>query len=74
MYPSSVETVQNKEHFVYQDGQTVFKYAVSRMADVSVELMEKHDIKAEDIAYLIPHQANMRIIEATGKRMGLEIR
>lgn len=72
MYPSSVETVQNKEHFVYQDGQTVFKYAVSRMADVSVELMEKHDIKAEDIAYLIPHQANMRIIEATGKRMGLE--
>ncbi|MEZ7885636.1 MAG: beta-ketoacyl-ACP synthase III [Bacteroidales bacterium] len=71
MYPPSVETIQNKEHFIYQDGQTVFKYAVSRMADVSVEIMERHNLKAEDIAYLIPHQANQRIIEATGKRMGL---
>ncbi len=71
-YPATHETVENREHYIYQDGQTVFKYAVSRMADVSVELMEKHQLKAEDIAYLIPHQANMRIIEATGKRMGLE--
>jgi len=71
MYPPSIETVQNREHFIYQDGQTVFKYAVSRMADVSVEIMERHNLKAEDIAYLIPHQANQRIIEATGKRMGL---
>jgi 3-oxoacyl-[acyl-carrier-protein] synthase III len=71
MYPSTEETVKNREHFVYQDGQTVFKYAVSRMADVSVELMEKNNITANDIAFLIPHQANMRIIEATGKRMGL---
>lgn len=72
MYPASEETVKNREHFIHQDGQTVFKYAVSRMADVSVEIMEKHNLKAEDIAYLIPHQANMRIIEATGKRMGLQ--
>ncbi|MDP3436176.1 MAG: beta-ketoacyl-ACP synthase III [Bacteroidales bacterium] len=71
MYPATEESVKNREHFVYQDGQTVFKYAVSRMADVSVELMEKNNISSEDIAYLIPHQANMRIIEATGKRMGL---
>jgi len=72
MYPSTEETVKNREHFVHQDGQTVFKYAVSRMADVSVEIMDKHNLKAEDIAYLIPHQANLRIIEATGKRMGLQ--
>jgi 3-oxoacyl-[acyl-carrier-protein] synthase-3 len=72
MYPSTEETVKNREHFVYQDGQTVFKYAVSRMADVSVEIMDKNNLTSEDIAYLIPHQANMRIIEATGKRMGLQ--
>jgi 3-oxoacyl-[acyl-carrier-protein] synthase-3 len=72
MYPATEETVKNREHFVHQDGQTVFKYAVSRMADVSVEIMDKHNLKAEDIAYLIPHQANLRIIEATGKRMGLQ--
>lgn len=71
-YPATHETVENRDHYIFQDGQTVFKYAVSRMADVSVEIMEKHNLKAEDIAYLIPHQANMRIIEATGKRMGLE--
>ena len=71
-YPATRESVENREHYIFQDGQTVFKYAVSRMADVSVEIMEKHNLKAEDIAYLIPHQANMRIIEATGKRMGLE--
>ena len=71
MYPATEETVKNREHFIYQDGQVVFKYAVSRMADVSVEMMEKHNLKAEDIAFLIPHQANMRIIEATGRRMGL---
>ncbi len=71
MYPPTIETVTNREHFIYQDGQTVFKYAVSRMADVSVEIMEKNNLEAKDIAYLVPHQANMRIIEATGKRMGL---
>ncbi len=71
LFPSTEETIIKREHYIHQDGQTVFKYAVSRMADVSVEIMEKHGLKAEDIAYLIPHQANMRIIEATGKRMGL---
>ena len=72
LYPATLETVRNREHYVYQDGQTVFKYAVSRMADVSVEIMERNNIEPEDIAYLIPHQANMRIIQATGKRMNLE--
>jgi 3-oxoacyl-[acyl-carrier-protein] synthase-3 len=69
--PASHETVDNKEHFIYQDGQTVFKWAVSKMADISVEMMEKHDLKAEDLAWLVPHQANMRIIDAVANRMGL---
>jgi len=69
--PPTMETVQNKEHYVYQEGQTVFKFAVSKMADVSVEMMEKHNIKSEELAWLVPHQANMRIIEATARRMGL---
>jgi 3-oxoacyl-[acyl-carrier-protein] synthase-3 len=70
--PPSHQTVDNKEHFVYQEGQAVFKYAVSRMADISVEIMNRNNLKAEDIAWLVPHQANMRIIDATGKRMGLD--
>ncbi|HBF87672.1 MAG TPA: 3-oxoacyl-ACP synthase [Bacteroidales bacterium] len=70
--PASHETVDAKEHFIYQDGQTVFKYAVSRMADTSVKMMEKHNLTSNDIAWFVPHQANMRIIEATAKRMGLE--
>lgn len=70
--PASHETVDAKEHFVYQEGQAVFKWAVSKMADVSVEMMEKHDITSEDLAWLVPHQANMRIIEATAKRMGIK--
>lgn len=72
MYPPTEETLKNREHYIYQDGQTVFKNAVSRMADVSVEIMEKNSLTSQDIAYLVPHQANMRIIEATGKRMGLQ--
>jgi 3-oxoacyl-[acyl-carrier-protein] synthase-3 len=70
-YPPSEETVRNREHFIHQDGQAVFKFAVSRMADTAAEMMEKHQLTADDIAYLIPHQANLRIIDATGKRMGL---
>jgi len=70
--PSSHETVDAKEHFVYQSGQHVFKFAVTRMADVSVEIMEKNNLKSEDIAFLVPHQANLRIIDATARRMGLE--
>jgi 3-oxoacyl-[acyl-carrier-protein] synthase-3 len=70
--PASHETVDNKEHFIYQDGQTVFKWAVSKMADVSAEMMEKHNLKPEELAWLVPHQANMRIIDAVANRMGLE--
>jgi 3-oxoacyl-[acyl-carrier-protein] synthase-3 len=69
--PASLETVNNKEHFIYQDGQPVFKYAVKGMADVSAELMERNNLSAADIAWLVPHQANKRIIDATADRMGL---
>ena len=70
--PASMETVANREHFVYQEGQAVFKFAVTKMADVSVEIMEKNNLESKDIAWLVPHQANLRIIEATARRMGLE--
>jgi 3-oxoacyl-[acyl-carrier-protein] synthase III len=69
--PSSFETVAAKEHFIYQEGQPVFKWAVSKMADVSVEIMKRNDITPETLAWLVPHQANMRIIEATANRMNL---
>jgi len=69
--PPSHDTVDAQEHYVYQEGQAVFKFAVSRMADVSVEIMERNNLSADDLHWLAPHQANMRIIEATGKRMGL---
>ena len=69
--PPSHETIDAREHFVYQEGQSVFKFAVSNMADVAVEIMEKNNLKSEDIAWLVPHQANLRIIDATGKRMEL---
>lgn len=69
--PASMETIMNREHFVYQEGQAVFKFAVSNMADVSVEIMEKNNLTADDIAWLVPHQANLRIIDATARRMGL---
>ncbi len=70
--PASHETVDAREHYIYQEGQAVFKFAVTNMADVSVEIMERNNLKSEDIAYLVPHQANLRIIEATARRMGLE--
>ena len=70
--PASMETVANREHFVYQEGQAVFKFAVTNMADVAVEIMEKNNLESKDIAWLVPHQANLRIIEATARRMGLE--
>jgi 3-oxoacyl-[acyl-carrier-protein] synthase-3 len=69
--PSSQETIDQKEHFIYQEGQSVFKFAVVGMADISVEIMEKNNLKSEDIAYLVPHQANLRIIDATARRMGV---
>ena len=70
--PSSEKSVKDRRHFVFQDGQPVFKWAVSKMADVSVEMMKKHNLTSDDITYLVPHQANMRIISATAKRMGLD--
>ena len=69
--PASHETVDAKEHFIYQEGQSVFKFAVVNMANVAVEIMERNNLKSEDIAWLVPHQANLRIIDATGRRMGL---
>ena len=69
--PASHETVDKREHFAYQEGQAVFKFAVKGMADVSAELMEKNNLTSEDIAWLVPHQANLRIIDATANRMGL---
>ncbi len=69
--PASHETVDNREHFIYQEGQPVFKWAVSKMADVSVEIMEKNNLTADDLAWLVPHQANLRIINAVANRMGL---
>ena len=70
--PPTAETVANREHYIYQDGQFVFKHAVTKMADTAAEIMEKNNLKPEDIAWLVPHQANLRIIDATGRRMGLE--
>ena len=69
--PATVETVLAKEHYVYQEGQAVFKFAVKGMADVSYELMQRNNLTADDIAWLVPHQANLRIIDATANRMGL---
>ncbi len=70
-YPASHETIDAREHYVYQEGATVFKFAVKNMADVSVEIMERNNLQADDIAWLVPHQANMRIIDATANRMGI---
>ncbi len=69
--PATIETVMAKEHYAFQDGQPVFKFAVKGMADVSAELLEKHNLTGEDIAWLVPHQANLRIIDATADRVGL---
>ena len=70
-HPASHETIDAKEHFVFQEGQAVFKVAVSKMADVSVEIMEKNGLTPETLTWLVPHQANMRIIEAVARRMGI---
>jgi 3-oxoacyl-[acyl-carrier-protein] synthase-3 len=69
--PSSYKTIDDKDHYIYQDGQTVFKFAVTKMADVSAEIMERNNLKSEDVAWLVPHQANKRIIDATARRMGV---
>ena len=71
--PPSHETIANDWHYVYQEGKFVFKDAVKGMADVSVEIMERNGLKSEDISYLVPHQANMRILTACAERMGLPV-
>lgn len=71
MYPATHESVDKREHFVFQEGQTVFKYAVKGMADVSAEILERNKLTGDDIAWLVPHQANKRIIDATAQRMKL---
>jgi 3-oxoacyl-[acyl-carrier-protein] synthase-3 len=70
-YPATIETVTNREHFAYQEGQAVFKFAVKGMADISAELLERNNLTGNDIAWLVPHQANLRIIDATANRIGL---
>jgi 3-oxoacyl-[acyl-carrier-protein] synthase-3 len=70
--PPSIETVQNREHYVYQEGKHVFKFAVTKMADVCADIMARNNLTGNDIAYLVPHQANKRIIDACADRMGLD--
>lgn len=69
--PASHETVDNNEHFLHQEGQAVFKFAVTNMADVAAEIMEKNNLTSEDVDWLVPHQANKRIIDATSSRCGI---
>ncbi len=71
-YPPTHETVEKRWHYVYQDGPSVFKFAVKNMADVSAEIMERNNLTGSDVAWLVPHQANKRIIDATAQRMGIE--
>ena len=72
LMPPSAETVANKKHFVYQDGKTVFKFAVSNMADVSERIMQRNNLSHDDVSWLVAHQANKRIIDATARRMQLD--
>lgn len=72
MRPATERTVERKDHYVYQEGKAVFKFAVTNMADVSAEIMERNGLTADDVSWLVPHQANKRIIDATASRMGLD--
>ncbi len=72
LLPPSEETVKNKQHYVYQDGKSVFKFAVTNMADSAALIMERNDLTHDDVQWLVPHQANKRIIDATANRMSLE--
>tara|TARA_B100000809_G_scaffold137149_1_gene134609 strand:+ start:185 stop:1183 length:999 start_codon:yes stop_codon:yes gene_type:complete len=69
--PASHESIDNKEHYLYQEGSPVFKFAVTNMADVSAEIIEKNNLTGDDVDYLVPHQANKRIIDATARRSGI---
>ena len=71
LLPPTPETIANNQHVVFQDGKTVFKFAVTRMADVSEKILERNNLTGEDIQWLVPHQANNRIIDATSRRMNL---
>ena len=71
LYPATQQTIDNNEHFLQQEGQAVFKFAVTNMADVAAQIMENNNLSADDVAWLVPHQANKRIIDATTNRMGL---
>ena len=70
--PASAETVATKQHFLQQDGKTVFKFAVSNMADAAAQILERNQLSHQDIQYLVPHQANKRIIDATATRVGVD--
>lgn len=70
--PTSLETVKNKQHYVYQEGKTVFKFAVSNMADVAEKVMKRNNLNHDDVQWLVPHQANRRIVDATASRMGVD--
>lgn len=72
LMPATHETVDKRLHYIYQDGKSVFKVAVVKMADVSAEIMERNALSGKDVDWLVPHQANLRIIDATAKRMGLD--
>ena len=72
-YPASHQTVDNKEHYVFQDGRVVFKYAVSYMADAAAEIAERNHLTRDEISWIVPHQANLRIIDATAKRLGVSM-
>ncbi|MGJ8736059.1 beta-ketoacyl-ACP synthase III [Zobellia laminariae] len=72
LMPATEETVKNRKHFIYQEGKTVFKFAVSNMADVAERIMKRNDLEHTDVSWLVPHQANKRIIDATANRMGLD--
>ncbi|SHJ54149.1 3-oxoacyl-[acyl-carrier-protein] synthase-3 [Maribacter aquivivus] len=70
--PATIESVTNKKHYIFQEGKTVFKFAVSNMADVAAKIMDRNNLTEEDVDWLVPHQANKRIIDATAKRMGVD--
>lgn len=72
LMPATLESVKARKHFIFQDGKTVFKFAVSNMADVAEKIMDRNNLSHEDVSWLIPHQANKRIIDATARRMGLD--
>lgn len=72
LMPATIESVKARKHFIFQDGKTVFKFAVSNMADVAEKIMKRNDLSHKDVSWLVPHQANKRIIDATARRMGLD--